>query len=99
MRAGLMIICKIRKEDALEMPLVEHDDVVKAFTADRSNDSLDVRSLPGRSWRRDDFFDIHVLDALAECRTVDAVAVTDHEARRFVIRKRLDNLLACPTGS
>ena len=41
----------------------------------------------------------HVFDALAKVHAVDAVAVSDQEARRFVIRKGFDDLLGRPARS
>ncbi len=43
MRAGFVVVYEIRGKDASEMLLVEHDDMMKALSTDRSNDSLDVR--------------------------------------------------------
>jgi len=55
--------------------------------------------LPRRSWRRDNFFDAHVLDALAEEFAVDAVAITNQKAWRSIIGKRFDDLLGRPARS
>ena len=52
--------------------------------------------MPGRARRRDYFFDTHVPDALLEGATVDSVAITHQEARRFVERKRFCDLLSRP---
>ena len=53
--------------------------MIKALSADTADQAFNVRILPWRSWRRDDFFDAHVLDTLAEVHSVDAVAVSDQE--------------------
>jgi hypothetical protein len=42
MRSGLVIISKIRRQNATEVRLVEDDYVVKTLAADRANDPLDV---------------------------------------------------------
>ncbi len=94
-----MIVREVARENSSQVGFVEHDDMVDALSADTADQAFNVRILPWRSWRRDDFFDAHVHDALAEVHAVDPVAVSEQEARRFVIRKGLDNLLACPTGS
>ena len=81
------------------MLLVQHDDIVEALSADSADQPLNERILPRRLWSRDDFSDAHVLDASAEVHAVDAVPVSDQEARRFVIRKGLDDLLGRPARS
>ncbi len=81
------------------MGFVEYDDMFETLSADTADQAFNVRILPGRSWRRDNFFDAHVLDALAELHTVDAVAVSDQEARRVAIRKGFDDLLGSPARS
>ena len=57
---------------------------------------LNVWILPRRARSRDDFLDAHVLDSSLEVMAVDRVAIAKQESRRFVERKRLDNLLSCP---
>ncbi len=69
---------------------------MKALSPDTADQAFNVRILPWRSWRCDDFFDAHMLDALAQVQAVDAVVVSDQEARRFVIRKGFDDLLGRP---
>ena len=46
--------------------------------------------------RDDDFLDAHVLDALLEIEAIDAITISNHEARRFIEWECLDDLLACP---
>ena len=70
--------------------------MIEAFSTDAADQAFNARILPWRSWRRDNFFDARVLDALTEVRSVDAVAVSDQEARHFVIRKGIDDLLGRP---
>ena len=33
-----------------QVPLAEHDDMVKALPADRANQALRIAILPGRAW-------------------------------------------------
>src|SRR6266540_571390 len=47
MRSGVMMILKIARQDAAQVTLVEDDNVIQAFTADRTDETLDVRVLPG----------------------------------------------------
>jgi hypothetical protein len=47
MRSGVMMISKIAQQDAAQVTLVEDDNVIQAFTADRTDETLGVRILPG----------------------------------------------------
>ena len=91
-----MIVREVARENSSQMGVVEYDDMGETLSADTADQAFNVRILPWRSWRRDDFFDTHVPDALAEVRGVDSVSVSDQEARRFVVRKGFDDLLGCP---
>jgi hypothetical protein len=63
------------------MALVEDHDVVEAFATDRTDHALDVRVLPGRAWRRDDFRDPHGLDPAAEVPAIRGIAIAQQIAR------------------
>src|SRR6266404_3945958 len=47
MCSGPVMILKIPRKDAAQVALVEDDDVIQTFAADRSDESLDIRILPG----------------------------------------------------
>ena len=47
MRSGLVMVLKIPRQDAAQVMLVEDDDVIQAFAADRADEALDIGSLPG----------------------------------------------------
>ena len=78
------------------MVLVQHDNIVQALSVDRTDPPLDVRRLLGRPWRTHDFFEVHALDSTSEELTLDRVTIAKQGPRRFVIRKRLDDLLGGP---
>ena len=59
MRAGALIVVEIRGKDAAQIVLVDHNYMVQALAANRADDPLDIRILPGRSWRRNDLLDPH----------------------------------------
>jgi hypothetical protein len=44
-----MVIIKIRNQMVPERNLIQDDDMVEAFSADRADPPFDVRALPGRS--------------------------------------------------
>ena len=81
------------------MPFVDNDDVMETLSADRAYESLTIGILPGRLRRANDFLDTHVLDALAEELTVDAIAISDQQSGRRIVRERSDDLLCRPCGS
>ena len=97
-RSRPVIIRKVTRKNSPQVSFAEHDDVIQAFSPNRSNDPFHVRRLPRRSIRDDDFLDAHVFHALAEVVTVDAVPIPHQETRRFFIRESLDDLLPRPTG-
>ena len=91
-----MVILEVLTENPEQMPLAQHDVVIEAFTADRSDHPLSERVLPGRTWRDHDFLDSHVLESLLEAVAVDAIAITDQIRRYLVEGEGLDDLLCGP---
>jgi hypothetical protein len=49
--------------------------MVKTFAANRSNDPLDIRTLPRRSWRSQYFLNAKLFHLPGEISTEDTVAV------------------------
>jgi hypothetical protein len=47
MRSRLMMILKIARQDAAQVTLAEDDNVIQAFTSDRTDETLGVGVLPG----------------------------------------------------
>ena len=47
MRSGSLVIVPVRREDAMQMPLVEDDEMIQTLPPDRPDGSLDGRILPG----------------------------------------------------
>ena len=78
------------------MPFVENDDMIKALAADRTDQTFHVWVPPRRPWRDEQFLDVHVPDATLKRPTVDPIAIANQEARRFVERKRFDDLPGGP---
>ena len=50
MRAGLVVVGRIFREDSTQVRGTEDRDVVEDFAPDRPDQSLGVRILPWRSW-------------------------------------------------
>src|SRR5882672_244081 len=78
------------------MALVEDDDVIQTFSADRTDKTLSVRVLPRRSRRSDDLRDPHRSNAMTECRTIGFVSVPQQIARCSVPGKGLGHLARKP---
>ena len=95
----LVIVVQVASDDPPEVTLVENDAVIKALATNRADESLNIRRLPRRAVCSQHLLDTHMLDSLLEERTVDAVAITNHEPWRCVIGKSFDDLLSGPFGS
>src|SRR5258705_9228975 len=52
MRAYLIIIFQVRQQNMSEVPLSEHNNVVKAFPSDRTDQPFGISILPRGAWRR-----------------------------------------------
>ncbi len=98
MRARLVIVRKVTRENSTQVIFAEHDDVVQALSPNGSNNPFNEWILPGRSWGRHNLLDAHLLNASPEVVSVDAISIPNHETRRLIKRKRLDDLLPGPSG-
>ncbi len=76
-----MVVAQILGHNAVQVPLVEDDDVVQAFPARRANEALDKGGLPGTARRDHELFDAHALQGPWHLGTVDGVAVADQVVR------------------
>src|SRR5512143_3214874 len=81
MRSRLVVVLKVRRQHSAQVTLIEDDDVVETFAADRADDALDIGVLPRRSRRGDDLLDSHRFEAIAENLTVRCVAVSQQISR------------------
>ena len=68
MRSRVMVILKIAREHSAQVTLAEDNDVIQAFTADRTDQSLDIWVLPWRSRGSDNLRDAHCANAITERR-------------------------------
>jgi len=86
--------------------LVEHDDVIQTFSADRPNQSFDVRRLPGRPGSNSDFLQTQGSGAVLELHAVNAVAVPQQILRgrrkgdvgggvKMLLARRFENVAPC----
>ena len=73
--AAPMVIGDVRANNPAKMSVVEDDHMVQTFAADRSDQSLDVWTLPRTHRTRDKFGDSEARDTTTKGGVVDAVAV------------------------
>lgn len=83
----------------MQVPLVEDDKVVQAFSPDRANHSFGKGILPWRPWCNENLFDGHFLNSLLEEIAIDAITITNQILRHSVIWEGLSNLLCRPASS
>ena len=93
MGARLMVIDEVVGQDSTQVSFAKDKSVVEALAADRTDQALGERILPGAVWRRENFLDLHTLHAVAEVRAIDLVTVAQEVGRRGV-RECVHDLLA-----
>ncbi len=76
-RAGVVVITDVVLEDVPKMVFSENDQVIDALASNRTDDSLSVRVLPGRSRSGDDLSDAHSLNSCTEVGSIDGIAVAE----------------------
>ena len=62
MCAAAVVIVKVRRQHRAQVTLIEDDEVIEAFPADRADDAFDIGVLPRRSRRGGDLLDGHGLE-------------------------------------
>ena len=94
--ARLMVIGKVAGQDAAQVSLAEDEHVIQTFAADRADQALRERVLPGAVRRRQDFVDPHALHSVAKRLAIDLVTIAQEIGRRGVVRERVHDLLGGP---
>ena len=77
MRPGVVVVLNVPRNDLMQVPLAEDDEVIQAFSPDRANHSFGKGILPWRPWRNENLFDAHVLNSLLKECAIDAVTITN----------------------
>jgi hypothetical protein len=93
-----MIIGEISSEQTIQVSLVEHDDVIRTFAVERTNQPFDVRRLPRRARHNPDFLQAQSLGAALELQAVDVITVTEQVLRGRGKGEGFPELLGRPTG-
>ena len=71
MGARLVVIIEVTGQDSTQVSFAEDKDVIETLAADRTDQALGERILPGAVWRRENFLDLHPLHAVAELLAID----------------------------
>src|SRR6516162_10260546 len=91
-----MVIVREFSEVLRQAGFTENHHVIQALPPNGADPALDVRTLPRRSWRSQQFLNSQLFHLLGEFATEDAVAIAQQIARRAVPWKRLPQLLRGP---
>jgi hypothetical protein len=91
-----MIIFEVGFENMPQLPFIEHDHSIQAFTPNGTHQPLDVRVLPRRSRGNQLLLDAHALNPLHEDRSVDRITVPQQILGCGVVRECVDDLLGRP---
>ena len=74
-----MVVLEVLTQDPEQMRLAQHDEVIKAFASDRSDQPLGISVLPRRSGCSQHLCDAHAAKSFAHDVPVGAVAVADED--------------------
>src|SRR6266481_446300 len=80
-RPRLIIVASVRFQNPAQMCLAQDNDVVHAFTPDRSDQPFGKAILPRRGWCNWLISDAHGAKSACDNGAVDAIAVPDHITR------------------
>src|SRR5271155_1378734 len=77
MCAGPIVIFHVTEQYVTEVALSEHNNVVKAFPADRTDQPFSISILPRGAWRRRSIANAHRSESADKDLTISAVPVTN----------------------
>src|SRR6516164_5729256 len=87
---------KITFQNLTQVPLVDHDHMVQAFSANTSDHPFRIAVLPRTPGRYRNFLDTQSIYSCCEIMTVDPVTISHQVARHGVVGKRFHHLLCRP---
>jgi len=70
-----MIVLEVAAQDATQVPLIQHDDMVQAFSPDGTDQPFGVWILPRGTRSSEHLFYLEVLDTMTEVFAIDAIAI------------------------
>ena len=92
----IVIIREIGSKSCAQRFFVDRDDVIEAFSADRSNQALDIGGLPGGSGCGNHLLDPQFFQLRLNDLAIDAISIPDYVLRNGVIWKGVKKLLRSP---
>src|SRR5258708_4061427 len=99
MGADVVVIGSVIFQNATQLRLVEHDEMIETFAPNRFDEPLDEAVLPRRARCGRVIPDPHCTNAAYISRTECAVAIAKQMTRRFVPRKSISHVTGYPLGS
>ena len=96
MRPEFVVVAGVAGKDPAQMSLAEDDDVIKAFPADRADQSLRMPVLPAWPWRRRVITDVHGSKTPSNGVAVGRVAVPNQVLWGLVAGKGFGDLASNP---
>src|SRR5882672_382178 len=98
MRSDAVVIISIGFQNSAQMRLAQDNDVVHAFTPDRSDQPFHKAILPGRGWCGKLVPDAHGAQSARDDAAIDPVAIADEVVRSLIRGKCLRYLTCNPFG-
>ena len=95
----LIIVMHVFREYALEMSLIENDGVIETISSNRTDNSLDIWALPGRSSCNQNLFDSQCNNTLSELTAIFLISIPNHVTWRGIPGESFDDLLSGPECS
>src|SRR5215470_4608288 len=96
MRPRPMVITKVTFQNLTQVPLVDHDHVVQAFSANTSDNPFRIAVLPRTPGRYRNLSDTQSVHSCTEIMTIDPITISYQVARHDVVGKRFHHLLCGP---
>src|SRR5580704_17548530 len=96
MSPRVVVIAGMGFKDTAKVSFAEHNNMIEAFPADGTDQSLRVRVLPGRSRRGVTIANAHNLQPPTHGMAIGRIAVSDQVTWHFVPREGVSNLSGDP---
>jgi hypothetical protein len=91
-----MIVVEVISERSPQGVFVKYEDMIQAFSADRADHALNVRTLPWRPGFTENFGNAHDIHMLSKLVSVDSIPISQKIFRCGGERKCLQHLLRSP---
>jgi hypothetical protein len=98
MGPGAIIILHVREKHMAQVPVAEHDDMIKAFPSDRADQPFSMSILPWRSRRGWLVTNAHRAKTPGEYLAVDPVPIADDVSRCGLPAASFGELAGNPFG-